>query len=208
MVTDRTRGAVSPDALIDRVAGAARAGVNLIQIRERDLDGAALLALVRRAVDAVRGTATRIIVNERLDVALAAAAHGVHLRGDSMPASRVTKIVPSGFLIGRSVHTLDEAVAATRESGADYLAFGTVFRTRSKEGREPAGPAALAQVVSATALPVLAIGGVTAERVRETGSVGAAGFAAIGLFADAPVDALDAIVHEARAAFTGPEGEG
>jgi thiamine-phosphate pyrophosphorylase len=110
MVTDRQRlGADAEDLLVDRVAAAARAGVHLVQVRERDLEGAALMQLVERCVVAVRSTFARVIVNDRLDVALAAGAHGVHLRSDSMPAGRVRAVVPRGFLIGRSVHAAGEA---------------------------------------------------------------------------------------------------
>ena len=109
MITDRRRlGEDAEAALIRRVAAAARAGVHLIQIRERDIADGALFALVTRAVEAVRGTRTRVLVNDRVDVAMAAGAHGVHLRVDSAPATRVRDVAPPAFLIGRSVHTRDE----------------------------------------------------------------------------------------------------
>ena len=201
LVTDRKRNGSSSEALIELVASSARAGIDLIQVRERDLDGGALFDLVRRSVEAVRGTQARIIVNDRLDVALAAGANGVHLRSHSMPASRVRTIVPRGFLIGRSVHTCAEGVAATEQGGLDYLIFGTVFRTSSKAGREAAVAGTLAQVAAATPLPVLAIGGITVGRVASIARAGALGFAAIGLFADESLDALAGIVIDARAAF-------
>ena len=114
MITDRRRlGGDTEAALLAQVGAAARAGVHLIQIRERDLDAAALTRIVARAVEAVRGTPARILVNDRVDVAIAARAHGVHLRGDSMPASCARTLLPAGSLIGRSVHTRAEAVEAT-----------------------------------------------------------------------------------------------
>src|SRR5688572_21057384 len=103
MITDRRRFAGAEDALVQRVAAAAAAGVNLVQVRERDLDARDLTRLVARCVSAVQGTRARILVNDRLDVALAAGAHGVHLRGDSLPASRARALAPIGVLIGRSV---------------------------------------------------------------------------------------------------------
>ena len=185
MITDRHRlegGRI--DALVARVALVARAGSHLVQVRERDLDGGPLVRLVRSCVDAVRETSTRILVNDRVDVALASAAHGVHLRGDSMAASRVREIVPPGFLVGRSVHSIDEARRVTAEGGLDYLIWGMVFESRSKPQQESTGLSALAAVAAATPLPVLAVGGVAADNVGRVMQSGAAGFAAIGLFAE------------------------
>jgi thiamine-phosphate pyrophosphorylase len=186
LITDRRRGGGGADAIVERVAWAARSGVHLIQVRERDLEGGPLTQLVRRCVEAVRGTRTRVLVNDRVDVALAAGAHGVHLRADSMPAPRVRALCPPGFVVGRSVHARDEAVAVAAGGGLDYLLFGTVFATASKPGRIPAGLSALADVASAVPLPVLAVGGVTPDKVGEVVGAGAAGFAAIGMFAAAP----------------------
>jgi thiamine-phosphate pyrophosphorylase len=188
MVTDRRRlGAGGDAALIRRIGEAARAGIHLIQIRERDLPDGALLTLVTQAVAAVRGTRTRILVNDRVDVAMAAGAHGVHLRGDSMSAHRVRAIVPPAFLIGRSVHTREEAQQAVVDGAVDYLLFGTVFDTMSKPDRPAVGLAALAECVKAAPrVPVLAIGGMTLDTVDRLRGSGCAGFAAIGQFADVP----------------------
>lgn len=205
MVTDRRRlGADWERALIDRVAAAARAGAHVIQVREGDLGGRALTRLVERCVRAVRGTTARIVVNDRLDVALASGAHGVHLRADSLPAPSVRHIASRPFLVGRSVHARDEAERAAREDALDYLIFGTVFGSGSKPDAEPVGPDALAAVAAATTLPVLAIGGITTERLTRVAEAGAAGFAAIGLFADCPLDALQVIVAQAALAFDTP----
>jgi thiamine-phosphate pyrophosphorylase len=181
LITDRARVG-GADGVVERVRWAARAGVHLVQVRERDLDGGPLTALVRRCVEAVRGSATRILVNDRLDVALAAGAHGVHLRADSMPAARVRTLAPPGFVVGRSVHARHEAIDAAAAGGLDYLLFGTVFATPSKPGRPAAGLAALADVASAITIPVLAVGGVTPDNVGKVILAGAAGFAAIGMF--------------------------
>ena len=197
LITDRTRSG-SVETLVERVSAAARAGVDLVQVRERDLDGGALLDLVRRCVVAVRSTSTRVIVNDRVDVALAAGAHGVHLRHESIPAPRVRTMTPRGFLVGRSVHTLRAADAAAASGGLDYLLAGTVFPTASKAGRAPAGPALVSAMAAATTLPVLAVGGMTMERIEAVARAGAAGFAAIDLFASAPLDGLRAIVKEAH----------
>lgn len=184
LITDRWRlPEPTPEGVLRQIVRAAASGVQLIQLRERDLEGRVLFDLARRAVDAVRGTSTRILVNDRLDVALAARAHGVHLRGDSFPASRVRSIAPAGFLIGQSVHSVADARAAS-SGDADYLLYGNVFETASKPGRPGAGLQQLSDVVRATTCPVLAVGGVSVERVPEVVATGAAGFAAISRFAE------------------------
>jgi thiamine-phosphate pyrophosphorylase len=194
LVTDRARFDVP-----STVRAAARDGVDLVQVRERDLDDRALLALVRRVIAEVADTPARVLVNDRLDVALAAGAHGVHLRGDSIAASRVRAIAPRGFLVGRSVHALDEAIAIDREGAVDYLIFGTVFASAGKPGGHPvAGVEALARVCAAVRTPVLAVGGIDAARAVEARRAGAQGVAAIGVFAGP--GAREAI-HEIRRTF-------
>ena len=182
LVTD---GRADAARLLDRIRAAARAAVDLDQIREPELPDRKLLDVARRACDAVQGTPTRILVNDRLDVALAAAAHGVHLRGNSFGAARVRAHAGPALLIGRSVHSLDEAIAAERDGGCDYLFFGTVFPSSSKpEGHRVAGVDALREVCARVTLPVLAIGGLTASTIGGLKQAGAAGVAAIGLFDD------------------------
>ena len=183
MITDRRRFPAE-DALVQRVAAVAAAGVTLVQVREQDMEARDLSRLVARCVTAVRNTRTRILVNDRLDVALTSGAHGVHLRGDSIRASRARALAPIGFVIGRSVHTVDEAITAHAEGGVDYLLFGAVFATASKPGQPPAGVQALADVVRATPLPVLAVGGISSDTAPQLAGTGCAGFAAIGWFAD------------------------
>jgi thiamine-phosphate pyrophosphorylase len=184
MITDRRRLAGAEDALVQAVAAAARAGVDLVQVRERDMEARDLSRLVVRCVHAVRGTRTRILVNDRVDVALTAGAHGAHLRAESMPASRVRTLAPIGFLIGRSVHSVAEAVAACADGGLDYLLFGPVFATASKPGQTPAGLSALAEVSAAVSIPVLGVGGISRDTAPLLAGTGCAGFAAIGWFAD------------------------
>ena len=178
--------AASPDRfdrVVASVAAAARAGVHIVQVRQPALDGGPLLVLVRRCMETLAGTQARLLVNERLDVGLAAGAHGVHLRGDSMAAPRLRAVTPRGFLIGQSVHTIAEAVSVTSAGGLDYLMFGTTFPTASKPGRQAAGVEVLSEVCAATVLPVLAVGGVATQHFAKVARSGAAGFAAIGLFA-------------------------
>jgi len=206
MVTDRRRlGQPAEEALIRRVGLAARAGIHLIQIRERDMPDGALLALVQHVVAAVRGTRARVLVNDRVDVALSAGAHGVHLRGDSVPAARVRALTPSAFLIGQSVHTRDEVTALRAEGAVDYLLFGTVFPTASKPDQTAAGVAGVASAVDAArGLPVLAIGGVTLANTRDLSGTGCSGIAAIGQFSDGPEHELGSTVASALAAWDNP----
>jgi thiamine-phosphate pyrophosphorylase len=181
MVTDRA--AIGERDFLTLIGAAAEAGVDLIQIRERDLDAGALARLTRQAIDVVSGTGARIMVNDRVDVALAAGAAGVHLRGDGLPAARVRAMAPPGFLIGRSVHSEDEAAEVEAAGGCDYLIFGTVFSSASKPAdHRTAGPDGLARVCARVRLPVIAIGGITVSVAADVRRAGAAGVAAIGAF--------------------------
>lgn len=188
LVTDRRRLSPFPDpAALDRlvqlVGAAACAGVDYIQIRERDLTTQELTGLVRRSVAAVIGTPAKIVVNDRADVALAAGAHGVHLRSDSIEAVSVRRVLPQHMLIGRSVHGADDAADAARAGGLDYLIFGTLFPSGSKpSGHGMTALTELSNACARVALPMLAIGGLTPERAEQVAKAGAAGVAAIGLF--------------------------
>ena len=205
LVTDRRRLPAARDGdesagdrLVELVRAAGRAGVDIVQVRERGLDGRALLWLVERIVVAVEGCATRVVVNDRVDIAIAAGADGVHLTGEGPPPMRVRAIVPAGRLIGRSVHRPDDVLRAEQMDGLDYAICGTVFESASKSGRRPLGLDGLAAVVRAAPLPVLAIGGIDAGNAAQVAGVGAAGVAAIGFFADAcassgPVDVADRV---------------
>lgn len=169
--------------LLDDVRRAAASGVDLIQVRERGISDRDLLALTRRALAAAKGSRARVLVNARTDIALAAPADGVHLPAASPAAPRVRAVTPPGFLVGRSVHDLDEALAAEQQGGCDYLVFGTVYPSASKPaGHRVAGVDALARVCAAVRLPVLAIGGIERDRLPEVAAAGAAGVAAIGAF--------------------------
>jgi thiamine-phosphate pyrophosphorylase len=185
LVTDRRRLSIDADnidRLVDLVAAAARAGIDLVQIRERDLDARALAALVTRCVAAVDETGTKVIVNDRADVAIAARAHGVHLRADSMPAAAVRALMGDSALIGRSVHAAREAADVSAESGVDYLIFGTLHQSASKNGSHPVATLEELSAACQVPVPVLAIGGMTVARAAEAARAGAVGVAGIGLF--------------------------
>lgn len=204
MVTAPLAAAADEDLLVQRIEAVARAGAHLVQVRQPHLEARALCHLVERLLGAVRGSPARVLVNDRVDVALAAGAHGVHLRGGSLAARRVRGIAPAGFVIGRSVHSVTEAVAAEQDGGSDYLLFGTVFPTGSKPGVTPAGLEVLAATCRAVTLPVLAIGGVTLATLTSVGRAGASGFAAIGVFATTALDAMPEVVRSASSAFDTP----
>jgi thiamine-phosphate pyrophosphorylase len=183
LITDRRRwGANWEQPLVEQVRAAARAGLDLVQVREPDLDGRPLTHLVMACLAAVRGTRVRVLVNERIDVALVAGAHGVHLRSTGVPTLRAREMCPRPLMLGRSVHSDDDVQRAAE--GADYVLFGTVFPTLSKPGQGAAGLDALSRCVRATAVPVLAVGGVVPERLAEVVATGASGVAAIGAFAE------------------------
>lgn len=168
------------------VEAAVDAGVSIFQIREKMLSGRVLYELVTRAVEITRGSDTRLLVNDRSDIACAAGADGVHLTGQSLPADVVRKIYGAEFLIGVSTHSSEEAVAA-KARGADFVLFGPVFATESKrEFGEPQGLERLQRVTNELrGFPVVAIGGITLENVAACFDAGASGVAAIRLFDDA-----------------------
>ena len=149
-VLTRARGrAGSPEreALLARLKAAASAGATMIQVRERQLDDRQLITFVREIAVRVRPAGALVTMNDRIDIALAAGADGVHLKSDGPPADDVRRIVPREFLIGRSVHGEDEAADVAASGACDYLMFGTVFPSRSKPPDHPvAGVETLARV--------------------------------------------------------------
>lgn len=213
-VTDRSAFAGDDAARVQAVLRCARdaaaAAVDWIQIREKKLGTRALLALAEQAEETAGGS-TRILVNDRLDVALAAGAGGVHLGGSSIPVRAVVEWLAQGsnregghgfsraeenpawngalapeedFLVGASCHSLAEAQAAAGD-GANYIFFGPVFATPSKAAYGQAqGVEKLAEVCRGVRIPVLAIGGITLENAVDCLRAGAAGIAAIRLFQD------------------------
>jgi thiamine-phosphate pyrophosphorylase len=201
-VTDRkaltaTAGTNPAGALVECIAQAARASVDWIQLREKDLDGRPLFDLARKAIAACAAASppegenpTRLLINDRLDVALAAGAAGVHLGENSIPIGEVAgwrkRAARRDFLVGASCHSLEAAEQAA-VAGADYIFFGPVFATPSKQAfGAPQGLQKLEQVCRNVSIPVLAIGGITAENAAACLQTGAAGIAAIRLFQQAP----------------------
>ena len=165
--------------LVAQVAAASQAGIDYVQIREADLEARDLAMLVRRCLDVTRGTITRLLVNDRVDVALACGA-GVQLKERSSRPADVRRIAPAGFLIGASVHT---PAGAEARKGADLLIAGTVRPTASKSGVEYLDEDGLRAIVEvADGRPVLGIGGLNLDSIPLLKASGAAGMAAVGAF--------------------------
>jgi thiamine-phosphate pyrophosphorylase len=170
--------------LISFIDQAMSAGVDMIQIRERDLTTRELFSLAECVAVAANNANAKLLINDRADVA-ASLGCGVHLATRSLPANVVRGAFGSEMLIGASTHNLEEAHEAER-AGADFIVFGPVFETKSKKAYvPPVGLEALRAVAGRSRIPVLALGGVTTTNFREALYAGAAGIAAISLFTEA-----------------------
>ena len=181
LVTDRTVG--DEATLVTRVTEAVAGGVDMVQLREKDLHGAQLLDLAQRLREAI-GDRALLVVNERVDVAAALPAQGVQLGEDAIPVAAARRILGPDMVIGRSVHSVEGAEQAVRD-GADFLVVGTMFASRSHPGEEPAGPELLQRIVPGCPLPAIGIGGITADNCWQVMEAGAVGVAVItGILAD------------------------
>lgn len=163
--------------LPQRVSEAVNGGVTLVQLRGKELPGGTLLSLAKAVGEACQGVAP-LLINERVDVSIAAGAHGVQLGEDALPVPVARRILQPGAVIGRSVHSVDGAICA-QEVGADLLLLGTMFATQSHPGGHAAGPELMARVAARCHLPLVGIGGISPENAGQVMAAGAAGVAVI-----------------------------
>jgi thiamine-phosphate pyrophosphorylase len=203
-VTDRKALSDSPERarslLLEKIASAGQCGVDWIQIREKDLSAHELAGLVEQALSRVPSSC-RVLVNDRLDVAVAVGAAGVHLAERSLGVEEARRLarerdVTQGFQVGASTHSL-EAVREAARAGADYVFFGPVFTTPSKAVfGSPQGIDQLRNACRSVTVPVIAIGGITQRNAKECLASGGRGVAAIRLFQEAKD--MAALVEELR----------
>jgi thiamine-phosphate pyrophosphorylase len=190
LVSDRTL--LGQRDLVAVVVDCLAAGLRAVQLREKDLSAAAVAVLCRRLRAPTREHGALLIVNDRVDVALATGADGVQRTGGSLPVDDIRAIAAGRLRVGASVHSLEDAVDAEAR-GADWVVFGPIYDTPSKRPfGAPQGLDALAKVTGRLRIPVLAIGGITPDRVREVRDAGAHGVAAIAaiLAQPSPADAV------------------
>ena len=186
------------EALGQQVEGAARAGIDYVQVREPDLEAGDLVELVRSLIH-ITSKRTRILVNDRIDVALAAGASGVHLKEQSILPAEVRRIAPPGFVIGCSVHGVSGVSA---RKSADLLIAGTVLPTASKRAVDYLDEDGLRRIVDAAAgQPVLGIGGLDVRSIPLLRASGAAGMAAVGTFIPSSGDGVSEFVQKRVAAL-------
>jgi thiamine-phosphate pyrophosphorylase len=209
LVTEPRRG---PDQLLHAVALALDGGVDCVQLRDKSASAATLYAQASQLLAVTRQHGARLAVNDRLDVALAAGADGVHLAAQSLPVPAAVRLAAGRLLVGCSVHSLEAATTAAA-GGADYVTFGHVFPTSTHPGVPPRGLDQLSQIVQAVDVPVLAIGGITADNLDEVLATGCAGVAVISAILSDPDPsqaaarlrrALDASTHQPRIPFPSP----
>ncbi len=176
LVTDRSACLGRP--LEQVVAAAVEAGVGVVQLRERDLPARELFELGSRLKGPIHAAGALLVVNDRMDVAMAVGADGVHLGARSLTVAQARRLCGDAMLVGASAHSVQEALRAETE-GADYVILGTIFETRSHPDVMPAGAKLVTEAAGALAIPVVAIGGVNAGNAPEVMAAGAAGVAVV-----------------------------
>lgn len=168
-------------SLLKQIETAVAGGVDYVQLRRKKDSTRELEALAFTIARRFPQARSRILVNDRLDVALAAGLGGVHLPADGLPVGAVRSLAPEGFLVACSTHDREEATRRANE-GASFLVYGPVFPTSSKPGHPGVGLAALAEVAASVSVPVFALGGIFPDRIGLVGASGAAGVAGISAF--------------------------
>jgi thiamine-phosphate pyrophosphorylase len=194
LVTDR--GLCLGLGLLDVIREAVAGGAGVVQLREKNLDTRAFVELALAVKRLLSPHGVPLLINDRVDVALAAGADGVHVGQDDMPAALARKLIGAEKLLGLSVHTLEEALAA-EDADVDYLGVGPIFATQTKpDAKAPIGPEGLARIRSATGRPLVGIGGIGPENAAEVIRAGAAGVAVVSAIcaADSPRDAAASVL--------------
>jgi thiamine-phosphate pyrophosphorylase len=184
------------------VKAAVDGGVTMVQLREPAMAAGELAQLAQRLKAITRGKAL-LLINDRVDVAMAVEADGVELPEAGLSTRWVRGTIGKYPVLGRSVHAADTAGEATRE-GADFVIAGTIYKSPSKPDAKPAGPALLSEITKDASIPVVAIGGVTAKNVDEVIKAGAAGVAVISAIgsADDPKAATEELATALREAWS------
>ena len=202
LITDRK---VAKKPLPEAVRLALEGGVRAVQLREKDLPIRELLALARELRSITRGFGAKLFINDRVDVAVAVDADGVHLGTQSMPPEGARKVVGRGMLIGVSTHSLDEAKAA-EAGGADFITYGPIFETPSKANHgSPVGIDAIKYIKSGVGIPIYALGGIKSGVIGQILASGAYGISMISAILDAAdiKKAAEIIIHEIAGAGRG-----
>jgi thiamine-phosphate pyrophosphorylase len=182
LVTDRNVG--DERTLVSRVVDAVAGGVDLVQLREKDLPGGRLLELALSLKDTI-GDAALLVINERVDVAVVSGAAGVQLGEEGLPVKAARRLLGTEPLIGRSVHSLEGATEAVAQ-GADFLIVGTMYATPSHPGARPAGPGLVSQIARHCPVPLLGIGGINSANLSDVLCAGASGVAVISSILASP----------------------
>jgi len=191
LVTDRIN---YPEIFFDKLENAISAGVGAVQLREKGLAGASFLQIANRVSKMTSKQNIPLIINDRVDVAIASRSQGVHLPANSFPTAIVRKSLVNSFLVSQSTHDPDEVLTAEK-NGADYVTFGPIFETSSKmKYGSPLGIEILRELCQRTSIPVFAIGGITLSTVKPVIDAGAHGIAVISAVFDSQ-DVSDTVSH-------------
>jgi len=185
LITDRHQ-TYNHRPLVDVVEELLQAGVRMIQLREKDLSAAELYPLAQKLRSLTRSYNSLLLINDRIDIALAVGADGVHLGGHSLPVKIARQLLGSNSLIGVSTHSIEEAESAQNQ-GADFITCGPVFLTPSKAAYgAPIGVGSLQTICKTCKIPVYALGGIKANNTRDTLQAGAHGVAMISALLSSP----------------------
>ena len=179
------RAAAGTQSLVDVLDAVIDGGCRMVQLREKTWESGRLLSLAERLRARCRESGVTFIVNDRVDLALALDADGVHLGQDDLPARRARPLLRRGMILGVSTHSVEQARAA-RDAGADYVAVGAMFATATKADFQLVGPALIRALRGEIVVPLVGIGGITPENAGEVIRAGADGVAVISAVCGAP----------------------